>query len=70
MNNIKFSKIDKILQDARQGKIFVLVDDEARENEADLIIPASKDFTKINQLYGKVRSRTDMFSFESQIKYK
>ena len=42
MNNIKFSKINKILQDAKRGKLFVLVDDEGRENEGDLIIPASK----------------------------
>ena len=39
---MKFSKIDKIIQDARSGKMFVLVDDEGRENEGDLIIPASK----------------------------
>ena len=39
---MKFSKIDKIIQDARRGKMFVLVDDEGRENEGDLIIPASK----------------------------
>ena len=39
---MKFSKIDKIIQDARRGKMFVLVDDEGRENEGDLIIPASR----------------------------
>ena len=42
MKNIKFSKIDKIINDAKRGKMFVLVDDEGRENEGDLIIPASK----------------------------
>ena len=42
MNDIKFSKINKILQDAKRGKLFVLVDDEGRENEGDLIIAASK----------------------------
>ena len=46
MNNIKFSKINRIIQDARRGKIFVLVDDEGRENEGDLIIPASKVSSK------------------------
>ena len=39
---IKFSNINKILRDANLGKMFVLVDDESRENEGDLIIPASK----------------------------
>ena len=42
MNNMKFSMINKIIQDARHGKMFVLVDDEGRENEGDLIIPASR----------------------------
>jgi len=42
MKNKKFSKINKIIQDAKQGKMFVLVDDEDRENEGDLIIPASR----------------------------
>jgi len=42
MKNKKFSKINKIIQDAKQGKMFVLVDDEGRENEGDLIIPASR----------------------------
>ena len=37
-----FSKIEQIIKDARKGKMFVLVDDEDRENEGDLIIPASR----------------------------
>ncbi len=32
--------IDTILDDARAGKMFILVDDEDRENEGDLVIPA------------------------------
>ena len=42
MKSIKFSKINKIIHEARRGKMFLLVDDEGRENEGDLIIPASK----------------------------
>jgi len=42
MNNLKFSKINNIISDAKLGKIFILVDDESRENEGDLIIPATK----------------------------
>lgn len=34
------SSIDSILEDAFRGKMFILVDDEDRENEGDLIIPA------------------------------
>jgi len=34
------SSIDDIIDDARNGRMFVLVDDESRENEGDLVIPA------------------------------
>ena len=35
-----FSKIEEIIDDARNGKMYILVDDPNRENEGDLIIPA------------------------------
>ncbi len=34
------SKIEEIIEEARNGRMFVLADDEDRENEGDLIIPA------------------------------
>ena len=34
------SSIDEIIDDARNGRMFVLVDHEDRENEGDLVIPA------------------------------
>ena len=34
------SPIEDIIEDARNGRMFVLVDDEDRENEGDLIVPA------------------------------
>jgi 3,4-dihydroxy 2-butanone 4-phosphate synthase / GTP cyclohydrolase II len=34
------SSIDEILEDARNGRMFILVDHEDRENEGDLIVPA------------------------------
>ena len=46
MRRKKFSKISEILHDAKRGKMFILVDDEGRENEGDLIIPASKATSK------------------------
>ena len=36
-----FSTIEEIIQDARDGKMYILVDSEDRENEGDIIIPAS-----------------------------
>ncbi len=34
------SSVDEILEDARNGRMFILVDHEDRENEGDLVIPA------------------------------
>ena len=34
------STTEEILEEARQGRMFILVDDEDRENEGDLVIPA------------------------------
>jgi 3,4-dihydroxy 2-butanone 4-phosphate synthase / GTP cyclohydrolase II len=36
----QLSSIEDILEDARQGRMFILVDAENRENEGDLVIPA------------------------------
>jgi 3,4-dihydroxy 2-butanone 4-phosphate synthase/GTP cyclohydrolase II len=34
------SPMDEIIEEARNGRMFILVDDEDRENEGDLVIPA------------------------------
>ena len=34
--------IQEVIEDIRQGKMIILVDDEDRENEGDLIIAAEK----------------------------
>ena len=36
------SPIKDIIKDAKKGKMFILVDDEDRENEGDLVMAASK----------------------------
>ena len=36
------SSIEDIIEDQRQGKMVIMVDDESRENEGDLILPAEK----------------------------
>jgi len=36
------SSVEEIIEDARNGKMFILVDHEDRENEGDLVIPAEK----------------------------
>ena len=36
------SSVEEIIEDARNGRMFILVDHEDRENEGDLVIPAEK----------------------------
>ncbi|UQB41480.1 3,4-dihydroxy-2-butanone-4-phosphate synthase [Thiomicrospira microaerophila] len=38
---MELSSIEEILDDYRQGKMVILMDDEDRENEGDLLVPAS-----------------------------
>ncbi|WP_438994328.1 3,4-dihydroxy-2-butanone-4-phosphate synthase [Pseudemcibacter sp.] len=40
MPNNFLSPIEDVLEDAKNGRMFILVDDEDRENEGDLIIPS------------------------------
>ncbi|MBF1587491.1 MAG: 3,4-dihydroxy-2-butanone-4-phosphate synthase, partial [Prevotella sp.] len=42
MEDFKLSNIEDALDDFRQGKFVIVVDDEDRENEGDLIIAAEK----------------------------
>ena len=49
----KFSSISSIINDAKKGKMFILVDDKNRENEGDLIIPGSKCNSKIINFMAK-----------------
>lgn len=42
-----FAKIEEIIEDAKNGRMFILVDEESRENEGDLIIPAEMATTEI-----------------------
>ncbi len=39
-NNVKLNTIEELLADIRQGKMVILMDDEDRENEGDLIMAA------------------------------
>ncbi len=42
MNQKFISSIEEIIKDLQNGKMVIMVDDENRENEGDLIIPAQK----------------------------
>ncbi len=41
-NDIKFNTIPEAIEDIKQGKLVIVVDDEDRENEGDLIMAAEK----------------------------
>ncbi|MCY6960533.1 bifunctional 3,4-dihydroxy-2-butanone-4-phosphate synthase/GTP cyclohydrolase II [Clostridium brassicae] len=42
MNKIKFNTIEEAVEDIKKGKMIVVVDDEDRENEGDLLMAAEK----------------------------
>ena len=42
MNEIKLNTIEEAIEDFREGKFIIVVDDEDRENEGDFIIAAEK----------------------------
>ncbi|MCC1493659.1 3,4-dihydroxy-2-butanone-4-phosphate synthase [Cognatishimia sp. F0-27] len=50
------SSVEEIIEDARNGRMFILVDHEDRENEGDLVIPAqwaTPDAINFMALYGR-----------------
>ncbi len=46
MKNKNFSSIESIIKTAKKGEMYILVDDENRENEGDLVVPASNVTSK------------------------
>ena len=49
MDKFKLNTIDEALKDFEEGKFVIVVDDEDREHEGDLIIAAEKiDAEKVN----------------------
>ena len=61
MKSKKFSSIDNIIKIAKKGRMYILVDDENRENEGDLVIPALNVSQKY--IYCKIWSWFDLFIF-------
>lgn len=56
MNNNYLSTIDEALEDLKQGKFIIVVDDEDRENEGDLVIAAEKiTAEKVNYMLKNAR---------------
>ena len=51
-DNPCLSTASEIIEEARSGRMFILVDDEERENKGDLVIPAQFCFGECDQLHG------------------
>ena len=47
MGKNNFASIESIINVAKRGGMFILVDDKNRENEGDLVVPGSKCNSKI-----------------------
>ncbi len=50
---LQLASIPEIISEAKKGNMFILVDDESRENEGDLVIPASMCDDKIVNFMAK-----------------
>ena len=67
-DQVEISSIQSIIEDARNGKMFILVDHEDRENEGDLIIPGSKCNSKnINFMFFKIT--TEKANYPTNLKF-
>lgn len=53
---MEFGSIEKAIEDIREGKLVIVVDDESRENEGDLVCAAEKvtpDIINFMAKYGR-----------------
>ncbi len=51
---------DELIEEARNGRMFILVDDEDRENEGDLVIPGAVRHAGGGELHGSARAWADL----------
>jgi 3,4-dihydroxy 2-butanone 4-phosphate synthase / GTP cyclohydrolase II len=52
MMNAQFDQVEDAIKGIRKGKFIILVDDEDRENEGDLVIAADKITPKAVKFMG------------------
>ncbi len=68
MKKLKFNTIESIISDARKGKMYILVDDENRENEGDLIF-STKDLDEqdvCELIFGDEIGHNNKISYQMQ----
>ena len=54
------SSIESAIEDIRAGKMVIIVDDEDRENEGDLVMAAEKVTPDAINFMGHLRQRADL----------
>ena len=59
----KYTSIEKIIQLTKKGKMFILVDDENKENEGDLVISTSYSNPKNINFMAKIWKRINLYGF-------
>ena len=63
------SSMEEALEDLKAGKILIVVDDEKRENEGDLVVAAEKVTPGYRQLPGYPRSGSPVYAHEGRPAY-
>ena len=53
MEELKLNTIEEAIADFREGKFVIVVDDEDRENEGDLIVAAEKNYSRTSQFHAE-----------------
>ena len=56
MSEIKLNTIEEAIEDFREGKFLIVVDDEDRENEGDFIVAAEKITPEKSKFHDDIRS--------------
>ena len=62
---MKLNNIQELITDIAEGKMIILMDDEERENEGDLILAAEK-VTPETVNFMATHARVNMFSFRPE----
>jgi 3,4-dihydroxy 2-butanone 4-phosphate synthase/GTP cyclohydrolase II len=61
MSDIKLNTIPEAIEDLKNGKIIIVVDDEDRENEGDFLCAAELQHRKLS-IYGASRKRAYLYA--------
>lgn len=66
MSEIKLNSIEDAVKDFKEGKFVIVVDDEDRENEGDLIIAAEKIDAEKSKLHAETRKRCTLCPYHPE----